>query len=132
LELLVLFEPLPGGRGQPLAVRAERHAVHLARVVLDGQQVLAAGRIPDLDRLVPTRRRQAGAVLVVGETEHPVLVPLEGELRRDGGLGLLLRLLLLGLFLFGFFLLGFLFLLALLLLGLLFLVAFLLFGLFLF
>src|SRR5207248_5381240 len=65
------------GRGQPLAVRAERHAPDGAGVAAQRLDLLAGLHVPDQD-LAPTRRGQVPAVRTEGEAEDVVAVTDEG------------------------------------------------------
>ena len=56
-------------RGQPLPVRAERHAIHIARMPAEGEQFLAAGGVPNLRRLV---RAAGGQPLPVRAERHAI------------------------------------------------------------
>src|SRR5207253_1566210 len=53
--------PVQAARGEPLALRVERHTAHPVAVTAEGQGFLAAFGVPDLHRPVAARRGQAVA-----------------------------------------------------------------------
>src|SRR5262249_5943067 len=68
-----------------LAVRAEYHAVDCVSVALQSQNVLACGRIPDLDRMVATATSDPFAVRTKRNTDNTVTMSREDPcfLARD-------------------------------------------------
>ena len=70
---------------QPLAVRAERHAVGgvIGRPFQRDQ--IARGEVPDQDRVIATARGQAGAVGTEGRRGHLVGGAVEREGKRPAG-----------------------------------------------
>src|SRR5262249_2603475 len=74
-------------RGQPLAVRAEGHAVDRVGMPLESQDVLTGGHVPYLHRPIPknTARGKPLAVRAEGHACDRVRVPLEGADFFAGG-----------------------------------------------
>src|SRR5207249_4508497 len=67
------------------AVRAEADAGDKARVPLESNEILSAGRVVHLHRMVRAARGEARAVRTEAHAVHPVRVALESEQFQAAG-----------------------------------------------
>ena len=70
---------VPTGGGEALAIGAEGHIVDSVRVAAQGQQYLAALRVPHLRRLVMARGGEALAIGAEGHIENRTRVAAQGQ-----------------------------------------------------